>query len=160
MEANRRKARAALVRILQKAHAAERGAAIAYRGHAASVRNIIERDAIVHIERDEWEHRAKLGAMLDELGAGTLPLHEIGMLAIGSALERLCFVSGRRLPMFCAWLLERVNVEQYATAARLARAAGCPHMAPLLMKMEQAEADHVAVFDGFLRGVAPVPAVH
>lgn len=139
-----------LIRILQKAHAAERGAALAYRGHAASVRDPRERAAIYNIEMEEWRHREMLQSMLTMLGAPTLPVHEIVMFMIGRSLSSLCFLCGRFLPMFCAYWLERVNVHQYASAARHARAAGFPSMAQTLLMMEEVEAEHVHTFASFM----------
>ncbi len=46
-----------LVRLLQLAYSAEKAAAFAYIGHAASVKNPDEKRAIKQIEVDEWGHR-------------------------------------------------------------------------------------------------------
>lgn len=49
-----------LPRILQKAYSAEKAAAYAYIGHAASVKNPLEKIAIKQIEDDEWNYRKEV----------------------------------------------------------------------------------------------------
>ena len=56
----------ALVDLLQKAYSAEKAAAFAYQGHAASVKDPEEKKAIRQIEIDEWNHRKEvLQIMMD-----------------------------------------------------------------------------------------------
>ena len=49
-----------LVDLLKKAYSAEKAAAYAYIGHAASVKNQAEKMAIRQIEEDEWNHRKEV----------------------------------------------------------------------------------------------------
>ena len=49
-----------LVKLLQKAYSAEKAASYAYQGHAASVKNPLEKIAIRQIEEDEWNHRKEV----------------------------------------------------------------------------------------------------
>ena len=53
-----------LTALLQKAYSAEKAAAYAYQGHAASVKNPLEKMAIRQIEEDEWGHRKEVLAIM------------------------------------------------------------------------------------------------
>ena len=59
-----------LVRLLQLAYSAEKAAAFAYIGHAGSVKNPDEKVAIKQIERDEWQHRETVLAIMGSYGVG------------------------------------------------------------------------------------------
>jgi demethoxyubiquinone hydroxylase (CLK1/Coq7/Cat5 family) len=144
-------ARRSLIRRLQGEHANEGGAARAYHHHAASVRSAEERAAIVHIEQDEWHHRAAIAAMLKELGAGPVGWRDGFVGWIGSTLGVLCYVTGWLAPMIGACLLERLNTSGYAEMARLAELAGLGHMAEPLRRMGDGEADHEAWFRACIR---------
>ncbi len=139
-------ARADLVRLLRWAHAGERAAALAYRGHASSVRDATERAAIRKIERDEWEHREAVGEMLTALGAGPSHILELAHLIIGRTASALCHVTGWYAPMYGAGVLEKHNVHEYDTAAAHAVDAGLPHLAPELRAMAATEREHEAWF--------------
>ncbi len=146
------KARKKLVRLLRLAHAGERAAAFAYRGHARSVRDAGERAAITRIEAEEWEHRACLAGMLAGLGSGPSPLREPLMAAIGRVLGLACHASGWFLPMYGAGWIERRNVHEYVDAAVFARAAGLEHLVRPLMAMAEVEYDHELYFRGRVVG--------
>ena len=47
----------ALVASLRKAYSAEKAASFAYIGHAGSLKNQEEINAVKEIEQDEWDHR-------------------------------------------------------------------------------------------------------
>jgi demethoxyubiquinone hydroxylase (CLK1/Coq7/Cat5 family) len=135
-----------LVRLLRAAYSGELGAALAYQGHARSVSGLDERNGILAIERDEWRHRETVGGMLAELGARPSRLREALLGAVGSALSRLCPVSGWTLPMFCAWRLELVNIAEYDAAAAAARDLGLDAMAGELAHMARVEVEHAEFF--------------
>jgi demethoxyubiquinone hydroxylase (CLK1/Coq7/Cat5 family) len=135
-----------LIRLLRRAHADERGAALAYRGHARSQRGGAEHAALLRIEAEEWAHRRCLAGLLVRLGARPLRLHAWAITAIGWTLGKLCHVTGYLAPMYGAGLIERINAADYYRAARLAAAAGCVRMVPLLQAMAESEARHAAYF--------------
>ncbi len=144
--------RARLIRQLQLAHAGERAAAIAYIGHARSLRRGPERDAIKKIEADEWGHRRRLGEMLRELGAGPARLREAAMCVIGSFIFCICFVTGRFIPMYGAGKIERRNVHEYLDAARYAEEAGQHQYVDELLTMAEVEWDHEQFFRACVSG--------
>lgn len=49
-----------LIDLLKKAYSAEKAAAFAYQGHAASVKSPAEKVAIRQIELDEWNYRKEV----------------------------------------------------------------------------------------------------
>src|SRR5688572_10576272 len=129
----------ALVGLLQMAHAGERAAALAYRGHWRATRDPLERAGIRRIEDDEWDHRAALRSMLARLRARPLWWRELRAWLIGSVLGVLCRVAGRTLPLRAAGWLERRNTGEYDRAASLARAAGRDEMVAPLRHMSTVE---------------------
>jgi len=144
-----------LIDLLQLAYSGEKAAALAYRGHARSVRDPHQRAAIEKIERDEWIHREKVGRLLQRLGAAPRPLKEIRPSLVGSVLGLLCRVSGWFLPMYFAGRLETKNVVEYDRAATWARELGLTDFLPDLSEMAAVEVEHEAFFFGVLGRSAP-----
>jgi hypothetical protein len=110
---------------LRRAHAGELGAALAYRGHALSVRNTAERARILEILLEELAHRGEAGLLLKRCGSRpdrrlAMRIARIGRVA-GIACRFTGHFTGHFLPMFGAALAEAVNVWEYA---RLTVAAG------------------------------------
>ncbi len=151
MSAAPHRERRRLVRLLQMAYSAEKAAAYAYQGHAASVGDEEERQTIRRIEAEEWVHRENVGRMLTALGKRPVALREALLGAIGRVLSALCPWSGWLLPMFFAWKLETMNVDEYETAARHARALSLPDMETELRTMAAKEREHEVFFAGVVR---------
>jgi demethoxyubiquinone hydroxylase (CLK1/Coq7/Cat5 family) len=145
-------ARTRLIKQLQLAHAGERAAAYAYRGHWKSTRDRHERTEICRIENEEWEHRRRVGEMLRALGAKPAPMREARMTVIGRVVGALCWVSGWFFPMYGAGLIERRNVHEYLDAAVYARDAGRHELVDDLLTMAEVEHDHERWFRERLAG--------
>jgi demethoxyubiquinone hydroxylase (CLK1/Coq7/Cat5 family) len=139
---NRRK----LVRLLRLAYSGEKAAAYAYAGHWRAVKNPAERAKIQKIERDEWEHRAQVKRMLDELGEKPNPLRELMMATIGRSVAISCFLIGWFLPMYFAGKLEHANVDEYDGAAIYAGNLGLLEFVPELHQMTNTEREHEYFF--------------
>jgi len=139
-------ARTHLIRLLQLAHAGERAAAHAYRGHWRSLPLGDERDAIRRIEDEEWEHRRVVLLILHDLEAQPQPVREFLLGTLGRILGTLCHVSGWFAPMYGAGKLEAQNVNEYTAAATLARAADLARHIPALLCMARVERDHETWF--------------
>jgi rubrerythrin len=135
-----------LMNLLRAAHAGERAAAFAYRGHGRSVQAGGERDTIQRIEREEWAHRHRLGEMLLEQGQGLSGIREAVFYAIGRVLSLLCHCSGWFVPMYAAGWIEARNVQEYVTAAEIAQRAGLAGYAQELLQMAECEREHEAYF--------------
>jgi hypothetical protein len=137
-----------LIQLLQRAHAGERAAALAYRGHWKSLADPIERLQVLRIEREEWQHRDQLTRLLSSLGSTCSGPRESVARAVGNLFGALCHVSGWLLPMYAAAYLETCNVREYEEAGRLARLAGRSELVPCLLEMARVELDHEAFFHG------------
>jgi rubrerythrin len=135
-----------LVTILQKAHAGELAAELAYRGHARSLADPAEAAEVLEIGRQEMEHRECVGRMLAALEANPCRLREALFYGIGAVLGSLCRVSGWIAPMYGAGLLESGNVREYEQAAGLAILAGRAELFPELLRMAEVEWDHERYF--------------
>lgn len=139
-------ARARLLRLLRQAYSGERAAAGAYAGHWRSLPDGVERAAVRRIEQEEWDHRERVGGMLESLGAAPSRRLELQAACIGGALGPLCHVSGWLLPMFGAAWLERCNVAEYACAAELASRCGREDLVDDLAHMSSVELEHELYF--------------
>jgi len=135
-----------LTAILRLAYSGELAAALAYRGHGRSVRDPDDRDQIHRIERDEWHHRDLVGAMLARLGKEPSRTRERRARLVGYTLGVLCHLAGWLAPMYGAGKLERRNITEYETAARLAARAGWPEFVDCLLAMAEVEWDHERYF--------------
>jgi hypothetical protein len=144
--------RAALIRILQNAHAGELAAAYAYRGHWRSLRRPAERAEVARIESAEWHHRNEVFEHLSGLGAGPRPRRELLMGAIGRFFGALCLVGGWFAPMYAAGRLEAINTIEYETARDAARALGLDDLVDALEVMIVEEDRHERWFGDQIRG--------
>jgi demethoxyubiquinone hydroxylase (CLK1/Coq7/Cat5 family) len=142
----RARARRDLVVVLQRAHAGELAAALAYEGHARSLADPAEAAEVLEIGRQELEHRRCVGQMLADLGRGPRRFREAFFHRIGTLLGSLCRVSGWLAPMYGAGFLESGNIHEYEEAAGLALLAGRADFVPDLLRMAEVEWDHERYF--------------
>lgn len=146
--------KARLICQLQNAHAGERAAAYAYRGHALSVSSQQERAEILKIEQEEWHHRACIGEMLKSLGSSPRFSREILMALVGIVIYCLCrlggwvniFNFGWYMSMYGAGKLEQGNIIEYEVAALSAIKAGESRFVEDLIHMAEVEWDHELYF--------------
>lgn len=142
-------ARAALLLLLQLAYSGELGAARAYVGHRASLRDRDQRAALMRVLKDELHHRHVLLDMLRGLGSGPDARRERKMDLVGRLISLSCFVGGWFVPMYGAGKLERDNIGEYEHAARLAHQAGLEPLVEPLLVLAEVEWDHEALFRRF-----------
>ncbi len=143
------------MRLLQLAYSGEKAAALAYQGHARSVRDPAEKAMIRKIENDEWVHREKVGKLLSRLGALPLTVREVRATVVGNALSFFCGLTGHFLPMFLAGKLETKNVCEYEKAAGWAAALGLEDFLPDLREMAAVEVEHEKYFFEVIGRQAP-----
>lgn len=86
------------------------------------------------------------GRFLRELAAGPSPAREILFTCIGRTISFLCSCGGWFMPMYGAGKLERGNIVEYETAARMAMKNGFPQMVDALLRMAEIEWDHEVYF--------------
>jgi hypothetical protein len=144
--------RDALVTILQEAYSGELAAALAYRGHWKSVRNPDQRRRIQRIEQEEWEHRERVGRMLELLGEQPVQGQEIKRWVIGRVIAIGCHLVGWFIPMYFAGRLESQNICAYDVAAVHASALGLADFERDLLEMEDVEESHEEYFFGLVAG--------
>jgi hypothetical protein len=139
-------ARRHLLRLLRLAYSGELGAAIAYRGHARSVRDPGERDRLLQIEAEERDHRERLGRMLVGIGITPSRWLEFRSAWVGRGIAVFCAVGGWFLPMYGAGQIERRNRVEYENAARAAVLSGYAEFADDLIAMAEVEWEHEEFF--------------
>lgn len=140
-----------LIRSLQTAYSAEKAAAFAYVGHAASLRDSREARRVNEIERDEWEHRHHVGELMKRYGIAPSRGLELKFHVIGKLISGSCHVVGRFMPYFFAGKLESGNVCEYFVMIRYFHALGITEHDALLYAMGVKEKEHEAYFLGLVK---------
>jgi demethoxyubiquinone hydroxylase (CLK1/Coq7/Cat5 family) len=141
-----------LVSILQKAHAGELAAYLAYEGHWRSLADPSEIAEVREIGREELLHRKRLAVMLEELGFAPARPREVLFRGVGTAIGLFCRVGGWLAPMYGAGFLERGNIREYEDAAVLALLAGHSRFVDCLLEMAEVEWEHEQYFRSKVRG--------
>ena len=136
----------ALVRLLQKACSAERAAAFAYVGHAASLRNPVAKAAVKQIEDDEWKHRENLRGLMLRHEVPVSRWQEVKYWLIGRCISASCHVIGRFMPFFFAGKLESGNVCEYFVMMRHFHSLGIREHDAMLYEMGMKEKEHEVYF--------------
>lgn len=136
----------ALRTLLQKAYSGERAAALAYVGHAASLRDPAARAAVKQIEDDEWNHRRNLRVILDRYEIPVSRAFEIRFYCIGRIIALSCHVIGWFMPYFFAGKLESGNVCEYFVMLRHFHSLGIHDHDDVLYEMGIKEKEHEVYF--------------
>jgi hypothetical protein len=135
-----------LKKLLQKAYSAEKAAAYAYQGHAASVKHPLEKIAIRQIEEDEWNHRKEVLAIMGYYNIPASRWYEIRFALIGRIISASCHVIGWFMPFFFAGKLESGNVCEYFRMKRHFNAIGIHQWDVILYEMGMKEKEHEVYF--------------
>jgi demethoxyubiquinone hydroxylase (CLK1/Coq7/Cat5 family) len=146
-----------LVRLLQLAYSAEKAAAFAYIGHAGSVKNPDEKVAIKQIERDEWQHRESVLAIMKQHGISPSRFNEIKYHIIGRIIAASCYVIGWFMPYYFAGRLESGNVCEYFLMMRYFNEIGITAHDELLYEMGMKEKEHEVYFQKSLQNNRLLP---
>lgn len=136
----------ALEKLLQKAYSAERAAAFAYIGHAASLKNPEAKTAVKQIEDDEWQHRENILRLMERYGVPVSRWYEVRFWIIGKIISASCHVIGRFMPFFFAGKLESGNVCEYFVMMRHFHSLGIREHDAMLYEMGMKEKEHEVYF--------------
>lgn len=135
-----------LVDLIQMAYSAEKAAAFAYIGHAASVKNKEEKIAIKQIEIDEWNHRAEVMLLMKEYDIPVSKWYEFKFHIIGKLISGSCFVIGWFMPFYFAGRLESGNVCEYFRMKHYFNSLGIKKHDVVLYEMGMKEKEHEVYF--------------
>ena len=136
----------ALVDLLKQAYSAEKAAAFAYQGHAASVKGAAEKKAIKKIEDDEWGHRKEVLEIMKQYDVPISKYYEFRFHIIGKIISFSCFVIGRFMPFYFAGRLESGNVCEYFRMKQYFNALGIKEHDKILYDMGIKEKEHEVYF--------------
>jgi demethoxyubiquinone hydroxylase (CLK1/Coq7/Cat5 family) len=139
-----------LISILQNAYSGEQAAAYAYRGHWRSLKNHDEILNIQKIEKEEWEHRRRVGLMLMDLGSEPDKIKELYLTLIGKTIAFLCHIIGWFLAMYFAGKIESSNVREYEDAAFYAGKINRELIKDDLLVMAEVEKEHELFFKNII----------
>lgn len=131
-----------LIRQLRFAHAAEIAAYHAYEGHWRSVSNQAEQDYIKTVALDELAHIFTLDKMLECLGSSPSPTMDKLGKVVGEVIGFMCYYTGWRLPMYVAFIMEKIGTASYENIAIEAAEEGRLALAAKLLEMGKVEAKH------------------
>lgn len=135
-----------LVSSLKKAYSAERAASYAYIGHAGSLKDPEEIDAVRRIEQDEWDHRRHVGEIMAHYGIRPSRWQEWKYAVIGRIIGLSCHVIGRFMPYFFAGKLESGNVCEYFVMIKRFHSLGITDHDDILYDMGVREKEHEVHF--------------
>jgi len=136
----------ALVDLLKQAYSAEKAAAFAYQGHAASVKGREEKKAIKQIEDDEWGHRNEVLHIMKQYDVPVSKYYEVRFHIIGKIISFSCFVIGRFMPFYFAGRLESGNVCEYFRMKQYFNSLGITEHDKILYDMGIKEKEHEVYF--------------
>ena len=132
--------------LLRLAYSAERAAAYAYCGHAASVNELIEKEELKKIEDEEWEHREFILNLMNEYDISVSRWLEIKYFLIGKTISLSCHVIGWFMPMYFAGRLESGNVNEYIYLKNWFNEIGVYKHDECLLHMAEVEKEHEIYF--------------
>ena len=135
-----------LVSLLQMAYSAEKAAAFAYMGHAGSVSEVEEKEAIHQIEIDEWNHRAEVLKIMQQYDIPISTYFELRFHLIGRLISYSCYVIGWFMPYYFAGRLESGNVCEYFRLMHYFRELGIHEHNDVLYEMGMKEKEHEIYF--------------
>ena len=136
----------ALVDLLQQAYSAEKAAAFAYQGHAASVTDAADKSAIRQIELDEWGHRHEVLTIMQRYGIPVSKYYEVRFHIVGKAISFSCHVIGWFMPFYFAGRLESGNVCEYFRLMHYFHELGITEHDQVLYDMGIREKEHEVYF--------------
>lgn len=137
---------AALIELMQRAYSAEKAAAFAYQGHAASVKNPGEKKAIRQIELDEWHHREMVLQIMNDFAVPISKKYELRFHVIGKIISYSCYVIGWFMPFYFAGRLESGNVCEYFRMKQYFNSLGIHDYDVILYDMGIKEKEHEVYF--------------
>ncbi|HZE86308.1 MAG TPA: ferritin-like domain-containing protein [Puia sp.] len=135
-----------LIDLLQKAYSAEKAAAFAYQGHAASVKETDQKVAIRQIEIDEWNHRKEVLQIMRQYDIPVSKYYEFRFHVVGKIISGSCYVIGWFMPFYFAGRLESGNVCEYFRMRQYFNALGIKEHDRLLYDMGMKEKEHEIYF--------------
>ncbi len=135
-----------LIDLLKQAYSAEKAAAFAYIGHAASVKDPEEKKAIKQIEIDEWNHRKEVLEIMNKYDVPISKYYEFRFHVIGKIISGSCFVIGWFMPFYFAGRLESGNVCEYFRMKQYFNSIGITEHDKILYEMGIKEKEHEVYF--------------
>lgn len=142
---------------LQLAYSAEKAAAYAYIGHAASLRSEVAAERVREIEQDEWDHRREVRAIMEQYAIPVSLWYEWKYGVIGRLIGFSCHFIGRFMPYFFAGKLESGNVCEYIVMLRHFRELGITEHDERLYAMGLKEKAHEVYFQEVIRDAKWLP---
>ena|SRR5688572_1743507 len=147
----------ALANLLQRAYSGEKAAALAYIGHAGSLRSAEAKAAVKQIEQDEWHHRRNVLSIMQQYGVPISRWHEVRCYCIGKIIAFSCYFIGRFMPYFFAGKLKSGNVCEYFVMMRYFHELGIDEHDAMLYEMGIKEKEHEAYFLAQIKGSRWLP---
>ena len=146
-----------LVNLLQRAYSAEKAAAFAYRGHAGSVKDINQKNAIKQIELDEWGHRVHVLKIMRQYEIPISEYYELRFHIAGKVISFSCYIIGWFMPFYFAGRLESGNVCEYFRMMHYFHELGITEHDDILYQMGMKEKEHEIYFLGKIKSNKLLP---
>jgi len=135
-----------LRRLIQQAYSAEKAAAFAYQGHAATLKNQNHKSMVRQIEMDEWHHRSVMLSLMAQYDFRPSLWYELRFAIVGKTIASACFIIGRFMPFYFAGRLESGNVCEYFRMIHLFHDLGMVEHDQILYGLGVKEKEHEVYF--------------
>ncbi|MFT7612447.1 MAG: hypothetical protein ACI9J3_001410 [Parvicellaceae bacterium] len=146
-----------LVKQLKKAYSGEKAAALAYIGHAGSVKDIVQKAEIKQIEDDEWGHRKEVLIIMNTYNIPISKYYEFKFHIIGKLISLGCYLIGWFMPYYFAGRLESGNVCEYIVMIKYFHEIGINDHDEILFEMGIKEKEHEEYFLQQIRNNKSLP---
>lgn len=146
-----------LINLLKKAYSAEKAAAFAYQGHAGSVKDKTQKEAIRQIELDEWNHRSEVLKIMNQYEIPVSKWYEFRFHVIGKIISLSCYIIGWFMPFYFAGSLESGNVCEYFRMKQFFNHLGIKEHDTTLYEMGIKEKEHEVYFLGMIKNNKLLP---
>lgn len=146
-----------LTDLLQRAYSAEKAAAFAYQGHAGSVKDKTQKEAIRQIEMDEWNHRSEVLQIMKQYDIPVSKWYELRFHIIGKTISFSCYIIGWFMPFYFAGSLESGNVCEYFRMKQFFNQLGIKEHDTILYEMGIKEKEHEVYFLSMIKNNRLLP---
>ena len=146
-----------LVDLLKQAYSAEKAAAFAYIGHAASLKDPKVKKEVKQIEIDEWNHRKEVLEIMQQYDVPISKYYEFRFHVIGKIISASCFAIGRFMPFYFAGRLESGNVCEYFRMKQFFNSLGIHEHDKILYDMGMKEKEHEIYFLNGIKNKKALP---
>jgi hypothetical protein len=125
-----------------------------HKGHAASVKDKSQKQAIHQIEIDEWNHRKEVLSIMHDFDIPVSKYYEFRFHFVGKIISFSCYIIGWFMPFYFAGRLESGNVCVYFRMKQFFNSLSMHQYDQILYEMGMKEKDHEVYFPDKIKQIS------